>query len=218
MPASARKWSRASASRSSVMSSEDVDHELDAAVGGQNRRRADDRPALVAARAYAVAEHGLVRRAAVESAPIGQFVGLERPAVFADDLEALDELRSGEGEHLLSRLEAAQPSSGVVRVDDPAVRALGRDPVPDVAEDRGELDRGGDDLARAHAVDRGLLAVCRFVRSHGTRTQESSPGRHCVLQVCTDTKSAWSSVRRSFQGFDLPSVALCWQSGRSLCT
>ena len=31
--------------------SEDVDHELDAAVGRQNRRRADDRPALVTARA-----------------------------------------------------------------------------------------------------------------------------------------------------------------------
>ena len=175
--------------------SEDVDHELDAAVGRQDRRRTDDRPALVTARKQAVAEHGLLGRAADESAPVGQFVGLKRPAVFAENLEAFDELRSGEGEHLLSRLETAQPSSGVIRVHHPAVRALRRDPVPDVAEDRGELDRGGDDLARAHAVDRGLLAVCRVLWSHGTRTQESSPGRHCVLQVCTDTKRRVASAR-----------------------
>ena len=47
---------------------EDVDHEVHLARVVQERRRADDRPALVAARKDAIAEHALLRRALGEGA------------------------------------------------------------------------------------------------------------------------------------------------------
>ena len=56
---------------------EDVDHELDVALGRQDRRRADDRPAFVAARAQAVAEHCLVGGVGDERAPARELVDRE---------------------------------------------------------------------------------------------------------------------------------------------
>ena len=150
---------------------EDVDHELDVALGRQDRRRADDRPAFVAARAQPVAKHRLVGGVGDERAPAREVVDREWPAVLAEDLEPREELRAREGEHFLRRLEATQPRGGVVRVDESSVLSLRGDPIADVPENRGELAGGGDDLPGAHTIDRGLLAVCRFV-GNGTRQRD----------------------------------------------
>jgi hypothetical protein len=118
---------------------EDGDDELHVAVRRQQRGRADDRPALLAARHEPVAEHALARLPLEQRAPVRKLFERERLPVLPEDLEALDQLRGLEAQHLLGRLEPAEPRRGVVRVDEASVRALRRDPVPDVAEDRREL-------------------------------------------------------------------------------
>ena len=118
---------------------EDVDHEVHLARVVQKRRRADDRPALVAARKDAIAEYAFLRRALGEREPVRQPVDRHRRAVLADDLEPLEQLRPREVEQLVARLQPAEPCGGVVREDEPAVGALGGDPVCDVPEDRCQL-------------------------------------------------------------------------------
>ena len=128
---------------------EDVDHELDLALVADDRRRPDDRPARRAARQDAIAEDCLVRLPVRHRLAARQFVARQRRPVLAHDREPLEQGRPGQPHELLARLEPAQASRGVVRVDERAVWPLDRDPVADVGEDRGELVRR--ERVHAHA-------------------------------------------------------------------
>ncbi len=127
---------------------DDVDHELDTARLGLDRRRADERPALLAVGQQPVAHDPLLLLPGGERTPPGERVRVERRAVLGDHREALHQLRGGQRDHLLARLEPQQACRGVVGVGERPVRALRRDPVGDVAEDDVELNRG--DRRRGH--------------------------------------------------------------------
>ena len=137
---------------------EDVDHEVHLSRGGQQRRRADNRPVLVTARQDAIAEHALPGRAFHESAPVRQTVDRQRPAILVDDLEPLEQLRRREPEQVVARVQSAEPRSCVVGVHEPAVRSLGGNSVTHVAEDCRHLFRGrGDDLRLADWIHTGCI-------------------------------------------------------------
>ncbi len=135
---------------------EDVDHEAELAGLAEDGRRADDRPAHVAAE-DAVAEDAVLRFAFGEHPPARQLLDRQRRAVLADDLEPLHQLGVAQAQHLLRRGEPAQPRCGVVRVEKGAVRPLGGDSVLDATQDRGKLVHGrGDDLALAQMGREGF--------------------------------------------------------------
>ena len=134
----------------------DVDHEVHLARIVQERRRAEDRPALVASREDAIAENGFLRRALRECQPVRQLLHRHRRPVLADDLEPPEQFRHREAEQLLARLQSTQARGGIVGVDEPSVRALGGDPVADGAEDRGQLVRRQRNLIGPPRVDRRL--------------------------------------------------------------
>jgi hypothetical protein len=135
---------------------EDVDHEVHLARVVQERRGPEDRPALVAARKDAIAEDAFLWRALGESEPVRQSLDRHRRAVLADDLEPLEELLSREAEQLVARPESAELCRGVVGEDEPAVRALGGDPVGHAPEDRCQLVRRQRNVDGADDIDLGL--------------------------------------------------------------
>ena len=119
---------------------DDVDHVLDGAVAGDDRRRADERPALLAVRQEPVADEALLGLAGDDRATVRE--GRRRraaPGRRRSSRKRCIKLRPGEPEQLVARRQPEQARGGVVRIGERAVHALRRDPLGDVVEDDVEL-------------------------------------------------------------------------------
>ena len=150
---------------------DDVDHELGLARLRQDRRRAQERPAFLAVRQQPVADDALLGTLRDERAAVRQLVGRHRRPVLANHRVPLHQLLDRQREQLLAGLEAEQPCRGVVGVGERPVRALGGDPVRDVAEDDVELVRG--DRRRGHG--RSIATECDDDYSISERDPGASP-------------------------------------------
>ena len=145
---------------------DDVDHVLDGAVAGDDRRRADERPALLTVRQEPVADEALLGLAGDDRATVWEVVGGERLPVVADHEEALHQLRPGEPEQLVARRQPEQARGGVVRIGERPVHALRRDPLGDVVEDDIEPDSARRERGEVLAA-RIVLLVPRECQGDG---------------------------------------------------
>ena len=140
---------------------DDVDHEVDGAVAGDDRRRADERPAFLPVRQEPVADEPLLGPAR-RRAPAGSGA---RPAASGSPSSPMIRKRCissepGEPDQLVARGQAEQPRGGVVRIGERPVGALRRDPVGDVVEDDVEPDSARGERGEVLAA-RILLLVPR---------------------------------------------------------
>ena len=155
---------------------DDVDHEVDAPGLRHDRRRADERPALVPVGQEPVADDPLLRPPGGEGAPVRELGRRQRRPILPDHQEAPAQLASLQPDQLVARAEAEQPGSRVVRVCERSVHALRRDPVGDVAEDDVELVR--DDRRRGHSQKyrddaRRLQGQCHAAQGERERSDPS---------------------------------------------
>ena len=112
-------------------------------------------------------------------------------AVLAENLEPLEQLGAREPEHVLAGVEPAELRGRVVREDEPAVRVLRRDPVADVAQDRGELVGGrGDDLGLIHRIH------CRSNNAFEPQTARSRASPDPIPRSFRGLSAMWDPLLR----------------------